>query len=99
LSALQSWQSAAGYPPGLLSQLAAGSGLFLPNGSLSGFPGGLSGLPSGLTGLSSGSLAQSPTSREDTPQSLSPKPSPDMVSVFFQQGSWHTSSSLLSLIG
>jgi hypothetical protein len=82
LSALQNWQSAAGYPPSLLSQLAAGSGLFMPNGGLSGMPGGMSGLPSGFSGLSSGmngSLAQSPTSREDTPHSMSPKPSPDMV--------------------
>ena len=82
LSALQSWQSAAGYPPSLLSQLAAGSGLFVSNGSFHGLPGSIPGLPSGFNGIPpglNGSLAQSPTSREDTPHSMSPKPSPDMV--------------------
>jgi hypothetical protein len=83
LSALQSWQSAAGYPPSLLSQLAAGSGLFVSNGNFHGIPpGSLPGLPSGFSGLNpglNGSLAQSPTSREDTPHSMSPKHSPEMV--------------------
>ena len=80
MSALQSWPSASGYPPSLLSQLAAGSGLFLPNG----IHGSLSGLHSGLAGLSAGmngSLARSPRSREDTPHSISPKPSPEMVNL------------------
>lgn len=82
LSALQSWQSAAGYPPSLLSQLAAGSGLFVSNGSFHGLPGSIPGLPSGFNGIPpglNGSFAQSPTSREDTPHSMSPKHSPDVV--------------------
>jgi len=64
----------ASYPSLLLSQLAAGSGLFVSNDIL---PGNLPSLPSGFSGLNTGLngfLSQSPTLH-----SLSPKHSPEMV--------------------
>ena len=98
ISGLQGWASATGYPPSLLSQLAAGSGLFLPNG----MPGGLTGLQSGLTGMSSSGMNGSSLtqSREDTPHSISPRPSPDMVKQFsfFKRSLFHLFSSFQKII-